>query len=299
MRRVFRALVLLAVLGLAVFWFISAPRPLTADALPQHSPDIANGEKLYHISGCHSCHLAPQGFAEAAASLPVGGAPFKTPIGILYPPNLTPDQETGLGKWTDLEFVNAMQKGIGKDGSHLIPAFPYTSYVRMRVEDVLDIRAYLATLPPVSNASKPHEIFALPIVRRGLGAWKLIGFDEAKWVENAQQSESWNRGQYLVDGPGHCNECHTPRNIFMASDTGNYLGGGPHPDGEGKVPSLKDLIGREQFKDAADIASALEFGEMMGYEGLSSGGMGAVQRNIAKLPQSDIKAIGDYLATVK
>lgn len=298
-KKIITALALIAVLGLVVFWFVSAPRPLTAEALPQHSPDIANGETLYHISGCHSCHLAPKGFAEAAAALPVGGTPLKTPIGTLYPSNLTPDKETGLGSWSDLEFVNAVQKGIGKSGSHLIPAFPYTSYVRMKVEDVLDIRAYLATLPPVSNPAKPHEVFALPIVRRGLGAWKLVGFKEAKWVEDAQQPDNWNRGKYLVDGPGHCNECHTPRNLFMASDMSNYLGGGPHPEGEGKVPSLKDLVGRGRYKDAADIASALEFGEMMGYDKLSSGGMAAVQRNVAKLPQSDIKAIADYLATVK
>jgi mono/diheme cytochrome c family protein len=300
LKRVIGVLALLAALGLVVFWVISAPSPLTADALPKgYSPDVANGEKLYHAGGCHSCHMAPKDFAAAAADLPVGGAPLKTPIGILYPPNLTPDPATGIGTMTDLQFVNAMQKGIGRGGEHLIPAFPYTSYTHMKVEDVLDIKAYLLSLPPVVNAAKPHEVLALPVVRRGLGAWKLIGFSDAKIVDDPKQSASWNRGRYLVDGPGHCNECHTPRTILMTSDWASYLGGGMHPDGDGKVPSLRDLVGRGKFKDAADLESGLEMGEAMGYEHFSSGGMGAVQTNISKLPKEDIQAIADYLVSVK
>ncbi len=291
---------LLGVLGLSIFWLVSIPRPLLGAALPQqYQADMANGERFYHAAGCHSCHLAPDGFAAAAADLPVGGKAFKTPIGILYPPNLTPDPETGLGEWTDIQFVNAMQKGVGRQGSHLIPAFPYTSYAKMRIEDVLDIKAYLATLTPVKNPAKPHEVFALPIVRRGLGAWKWIGFDETKVAEDAAQSVSWNLGKYLVDGAGHCNECHTPRTLFMASDTSRYLAGGPHPDGAGRVPSLRDLMGRGRYKDAADLASAFEFGEVMGYDKMSSGGMGAVQHNLSLLPASDRQAIADYLVTLK
>jgi mono/diheme cytochrome c family protein len=286
-------------LGLLAFWLVSAPRPLTEAALPQHQADVANGERIYHVAGCHSCHLAPEGFAAAAADLPVGGKPLKTPIGILYPPNLTPDPETGLGTWTDLDFVNAMQKGLGRNHEHLIPAFPYTSYAKMKIEDVLDLRAYLATLTPVVNASKPHEVFALPVVRRGLGAWKLIGFNETKTKDDPSQPPSWNRGQYLVLGAGHCNECHTPRDTFMASDDAHFLAGGPHPEGEGKVPSLRDLVGRGRYKDAADLASAFEFGETMGYDKMSSGGMGAVQTNLSLLPPEDRQAIADYLVSLK
>ncbi len=292
-------LALAGVLGLLAFWLISAPRPLAAAAIAQHQPDVANGERIYHVSGCHSCHLAPDGFAAAAKDLPVGGKPLKTPIGILYPPNLTPDPETGLGQWTDLDFVNAMQKGLGQNHEHLIPAFPYTSYAKMKIDDVLDLKAYLATLPPVVNASKAHEVFALPVVRRGLGAWKWIGFNETKTADDPAQSASWNRGHYLVDGPGHCNECHTPRTIFMASDQSRYLAGGPHPDGDGKVPSLRDLMGRGRYKDAADLASAFEFGEVMGYDKMSSGGMGAVQTNLSLLSVADREAIADYLMSLK
>ena len=289
---------MLAVLGLAAFWGVTKPRPLDAASIPQHTADIANGEKLFHASGCHSCHLPSKDSGLDAASV-AGGAPLHTPVGTLYPPNITPDPETGIGKWTDAEFVNAMQKGIGKDGGHLIPAFPYTSYTHMKIEDVLDIKGHLMSLAPIKNAVPAHDVLGLPIVRFGLGGWKFIGLDETKTVADAAQSESWNRGKYLVDGPGHCNECHTPRTLFMTSDTSKYLAGGPHPEGDGMVPSLRDLVGRKKYKDAADLTSALQFGEMMGYSKLSSGGMGKVQTNMSKLPEADVKAIAEYITSLK
>ncbi len=298
-RRNFAVLVFLGALGLLLFAYLTIAAPLTEAELPQHTADVINGERLYNASGCHSCHLAPDGFAAAVAELPVGGRAFKTPIGILYPPNITPDKATGIGNWTALQFVNAMQKGITRDGQHLIPAFPYTSYSKMRTEDVLDIKAYLDSLTPVANAAPAHDVFALPLVRRGLGLWKYVGFNETRIAPDPGQSESWNLGRYLVDGPGHCNECHTPRTIFMSSDMSRYLAGGPHPEGVGKVPSLRELVGRKRFKDAADLASAFEFGEAMGYEGLANGGMAAVQRNLAKLSVADRLAIADYLVTLK
>jgi len=222
-----------------------------------------------------------------------------TPIGTLYPPNLTPDPDTGMGDWTDVEFVNAMQKGIGRDGEHLIPGFPYTSYTHMKVEDVLDIKAYLMTLAPVKNQVPEHAVLALPVVRRGLGLWKYLGLDETKTTVDPAQSESWNRGKYLVEGPGHCNECHTPRTIFMTSNTSKYLAGGPHPEGKGKVPSLRDLVGRGKYKDAADLTLAFQNGELLGYDRMASGGMGAVQTNLSKLPEADVKAIAEYITSLK
>jgi mono/diheme cytochrome c family protein len=297
-KRNFKALALLTVLGLAAFWVLTIPHPLTADQIPKHVGDVANGEKLFNAGGCHSCHLPAKdsGLDEASVA---GGTPLKTPIGILYPPNLTPDPETGLGNWTDADFVNAMQKGIGKNGEHLIPAFPYTSYTYMRVEDVLDIKAYLATLQPVKNAAKPHEILAEPIIRRGLGLWKYVGLNDTKHKGNIDQSAYWNLGAYLVKGPGHCGECHTPRTFYMASDDAKFLNGGPHPDGQGNVPSLRDLVGRGKYKDAADLVLAFQNGEAFGYEHMASGGMGAVQRNLAKLPEEDLNAIAEYLLSLK
>ena len=108
-----------------------------------------------------------------------------------------------------------------------------------------------------------------------------------------------SRGAYLVNGPGHCAECHTPRNIFMARDAAKEFAGGPHPDGVGKVPSMRDLIGRKRYKDAADLALALANGELLGYDKMSSGGMGEVQTNLSKLPASDVAAIAEYLVSLK
>jgi mono/diheme cytochrome c family protein len=231
--------------------------------------------------------------------LPIGGKPLLTPIGTLYPPNLTPDTETGLGYWTDLDFVNAMQKGLSPSYQHLIPAFPYTSYAHMSFEDVLDLRAYLATLPKVKNPNKQNDVWFQPIVRRGPGAWKWIGFDSKKFIPDATQTARWNRGAYLVNGPGHCSECHTPRTLFMSSDTARSFQGGPHPDGKGKVPSLRDLVGRQRYKDVKDLVSAFQSGEELGYDKMSSGGMGEVRKNLANLPEEEITAIAEYILSLK
>jgi mono/diheme cytochrome c family protein len=268
--------------------------------VPAHKGNPVNGQLLFNAGGCLSCHKPGPDLKDADASLPAGGFPFKTPIGTLYPPNLTPDPETGIGKWSDLDFLNALQRGLTPDGSHLIPAFPYTSYARMAPEDVLDIKAYLFTLKHVSSPWRAPDIPIPIVLRRGIGLWKWIGLDTDPWKPDPSQSARWNRGSYLVNGPGHCGECHTPRNLFMVSDQSRFMAGGPHPDGStSKVPSLRDLVGRKRYKDAADLVSAMQFGEVMGYDKISSGGMGEVQTNLSKLPPADLNAIAEYLVSLK
>jgi mono/diheme cytochrome c family protein len=286
-----------AALGLGGFWLATAPRPLTE--IPSHAGNAANGQLLFNAGGCQSCHKPNPEIAGLDPGLPSGGAPFKTPLGVLYPPNLTPDIATGIGAWSDLEFANAVQRGISKDGQHLIPAFPYTSYAKMRVEDALDIKSYLMSLPPVASPRRDAGMPLAFVLRRGLGLWKWIGLDTAAWTPDTARSERWNRGSYLVNGPGHCGECHTPRNLFMASDTSRFLMGGPHPEGVGKVPSLRGLIESKRYKDAADLVLAFQNGEIFGYEHMSAGGMGQVQANLAKLPQGELEAIAEYLASLK
>jgi mono/diheme cytochrome c family protein len=293
------SLLVLLVGGAGVAYALSIPRPIPDTAIPAHTPDVANGQVLFNAAGCLSCHKPGPELKDADASLPSGGAPFKTPVGTFYPPNLTPDPETGIGTWTDAQFVNAVKRGISPEGENLIPAFPYTSYARMRTEDVLDIRAYLASLPPVVSPEKQADIPAPWLVRRGVGLWKHIGLDSAEWQPDPSQSESWNRGSYIANSAGHCNECHTPRNAIMAADYAQQFAGGPHPGGEGKVPSLRGLIARGKYKDAADLAAAFADGEMMGYEHMSSGGMGEVQGNLAKLPEVDRQALAEYVASLK
>lgn len=184
-----------------------------------------------------SCHKPGPDLKDVAAGVPAGGASFKTPIGILYPPNLTPDAATGIGAWSDLDFVNAMQRGLSPGGQHFIPAFPYTSYAAMRAQDVLDIKAYLASLTPVVSPRKTADIPLAFVLRRGLGLWKWIGLDTAKWQADAAQSQSWNRGSYLVNAPGHCGECHTPRNFLGGPKPERHLAGGKNPEGK-RVPNL-------------------------------------------------------------
>ena len=175
-RSIVLALALILALGLAVFWVLSTPRPLTVADIPQHTPNLANGEVLYHAGGCISCHQPSPDLAGIENTVPAGGAPLHTPVGTLYPMNLTPDPETGIGKWTDLQFLNAVQRGISPEGENLIPALPYTSYAHMKPEDVLDIRAYLASLPPVKSPEREPDITALPLVRRGVWhSWQWPG----------------------------------------------------------------------------------------------------------------------------
>jgi mono/diheme cytochrome c family protein len=289
----------LAASGLGVFWLASAPHPLTEADIPAHTANIENGKLLYNIGGCMSCHAAGPNVKEAASGLPAGGRPLVTPIGTLYPPNITADPETGIGKWSNADFVNAMQKGLSPEGRHLIPALPYTSYAHMSVGDILDIKAYLATLPPAKNPDTPYEVKFLPIIRRGLGLWKWVGLDETKWKPVTTQSASWNRGAYLVAGPGHCSECHTPRTVFLSPDTSHMFAGGPHPEGKGMVPSLNNLVGRGRYKDASDLMLAFQNGEELGYDKMASGGMGQVRSHIASLPEADIKAIAEFITSLK
>jgi mono/diheme cytochrome c family protein len=302
MRKLLRTLLALAVLGAIVFFGLTTPFGSAPAALPAHTANLANGELLYNTSGCHSCHL-PTAQSGIDAALPAGGTALKTPIGILYPPNITPDPETGIGTWQAQDFVAAMRHGKGRDGYPLVPAFPYTSYAKMQDSDIRDIFAYLKSLPAVKNSSPPHETpggaLGLNLVRRGLTFWQWIGLDQQQFAVDAAQTPGWNRGAYLVNGPGHCGECHTPRTLFMTSDNRRFLAGGPHPEGEGKVPSLLDLVGRGRYKDAKDLVSAFQFGETLGYDKLSSGGMAKVQRNLAKLPEAELAAIAEYLVSLK
>jgi hypothetical protein len=152
-----------------------------------------------------------------------GGLAFKLPFGTLYSPNITADAETGIGKWSDDDFVSAVQQGVGKDGKHYYPAFPYTSYSKMPREDILAIKAYLFSLAPVKQAPKDNDL-SFPFNQRwGMLFWNMVFLDNQRYVADPQQSAQWNRGAYLVEGPGHCGECHSPRNFAQAVDQKHSL----------------------------------------------------------------------------
>lgn len=291
------ALVSITALAGAGLW-LTAPQGVAKESLPaNHVPDLANGEKIYHIGGCISCHR-PTEESGRDRTLPSGGAPLVTPIGTFYPPNLTPDAETGIGRWSDAEFVSAVQRGVSPRGDHYIPAFPYTSYNRMRVEDVLDLKAYLDSLPAVAAPRREPDVRFAWFIRRAMGVWDRMALT-GPFKADPTQSEAWNRGAYLVNGPGHCGECHTPRTALMMADASRTFAGGPHPEGHGKVPSLRGLVARGEFTDAADLKNALQTGEEGGYDQLASGGMSEVQGNISKLPDADVAAIAEYLTSLE
>jgi mono/diheme cytochrome c family protein len=301
-RRAIAALILIGGLGAVSLWILAGPRPLGESALPAHTPDLAHGAVLFHAGSCGSCHEAADGAPGAAEGLPTGSAAFPTPVGTFYPGNLTPDLETGIGGWSRVAFVNALSRGLSPEGTHYFPAFPYPSFRRMPLEHALDLHAYLMSLPAVHSPSREPELpmtALTPLLRRGVGLWKRLALRNLRLEADPSRSEAWNRGAYLTNGPGHCGECHTPRNWLLIADESRHLDGGPHPGGKGIVPSLRRLVERGRYKDVPDLTLALRFGETLGYDRLSSGDMAEIQMNLARLPEGDVAAISVYLLSLE
>ena len=297
-RRTLAAIAFVLAVAAVAFWRLTRPDPLPAAAIPTHEADLRNGETLYHAGSCLACHRPPEGASGIDRGLPSGGTPFPTPVGVFFPQNLTPDPETGIGRWSEIDFVNAMRLGISPGGTHYFPAFPYASYRSMAMADLLDLRAYLMSLPAVESPSRKTDMPFLPLARRGVGLWKRVAFRQPLYSPDPARPASWKRGAYLANAPGHCGECHTPKDWLMVADGSRHLGGGPHPGGEGKVPSLRGLLARKKYKDADDLVLALQNGETLGYEDLSSGGMAAIQESLARLPETDVRAIAEYLLSL-
>jgi len=280
------------VIGLAVFWVVTIPANVPASALAQRSPDLENGKTMFLIGGCASCHATPGQDDKTRLG---GGVGIKSPFGTFYAPNISPDRDRGIGQWSEANFVTAMVKGTAPNGQHLFPAFPYTSYQRMKWDDVRDLFAYLKTLPAVTDQSKPHEVPFPFNVRRSLGAWKFLFLEGRTFKPDEAKDAVWNRGAYLVNGPGHCAECHSPRNALGGIIAAQRFAGGPNPEGEGWVPNITQK-GLGEYSDK-DIAYVLETGNTP--DGDSVGGaMTAVVRNTAQLPAADRNAIAAYIKSL-
>ncbi|MEA3111244.1 MAG: hypothetical protein QOG58_1043 [Caballeronia sp.] len=180
---------------------------------------IKRGEYLARAGDCVACHTADKGRPFA------GGLPINTPFGTLYTPNITSDPDTGIGRWSDADFLRAMHEGIGKSGERLYPAFPYAEYTKVTDSDVLAIRAYLNTLTPI-HYTPPRNELSFPFNQRWLMVfWNMFNFKEGRFVPDPQQSAEWNRGAYLVGGLAHCEECHTPRNVMQGLKTSERFSG--------------------------------------------------------------------------
>ena len=184
------------------------------------SPElIASGKVLVEAGDCAGCHTTDPAKPFA------GGKRIDTPFGAIYAPNLTPDRDTGIGAWSDADFVRAVRTGIAPDGSNYYPAFPYPSFTKMTKDDALAIRAYLATLAPVVSRNKPPEL-RWPFGYRGLiRVWNALYFKPGLFEPDQSKSAAWNRGGYLVTGLAHCGACHTPKNYFGADKSAQALSG--------------------------------------------------------------------------
>jgi mono/diheme cytochrome c family protein len=292
--------------AVAAFW-LSRPRPLADLALPQQDPDPRNGEQLFHAGGCASCHGV--GLA--------GGLEIVTAFGTFRVPNITPDREAGIGGWTTLDFLNAMKRGVAPDGRHYYPAFPYTSYTRMSVADLADLKAYLDTFAPARASVADHELHFPWNIRRGVGLWKLRYLDDQPVVPMAQGGAAGGaqvdarleRGRYLVESVGHCGECHTPRDRCGGLDRSRWLAGAPSiesgpdsgpdsgPGGEDRVPNITPHEDGLAGWSARDIARFLKSGFTPDYD-MVGGAMVEVQENLARLSDSDRDAIAAYLGAV-
>lgn len=286
-----------AAIGGGAFWWLSAPDPFTtAELAGIDDGDAERGRTVFWAGGCASCHAAPGAAGEARLAL-VGGVELATPFGTFVAPNISQHPQDGIGGWSATDLANAMLRGVSPDGAHYYPAFPYSSYARMTVADVGDLHAFMKTLPAVAGAAAEHQLGFPFNIRRGLGLWKLLYRDGQPVVALGDASDPVKRGQYLVEGPGHCGECHTPRNAIGGPEKDRWLSGAVAAEGQGTVPNITSGQGGLDDWSETDIATLLETGFTPEFDS-AGGAMASVVRNMAELPQDDRAAIAAYLKAI-
>jgi mono/diheme cytochrome c family protein len=207
-------------MGAAAIWLAAAGVSSAADPDGQAFDRIEKGRYLTTVADCFACHTVLNVGKPFA-----GGRPIETPFGVITSSNITPDKETGIGAWSDQQFDDAVRRGVRPDGSRLYPAMPFPAYTKMTRDDVLAIRAYLATVEPVHQPAKANTLPFPFNIRLAMRAWDALYFTEGEFRPDNQQSPSWNRGAYLVQGPGHCTACHTPKSFLGGDKTNDNLRG--------------------------------------------------------------------------
>lgn len=288
MRRLFGFLALVALFAAGALWMISAPDPLPAGEFADDTGgDPVRGQAVFTAAGCASCHHAPESEDKLVLA---GGQRFPSDFGTFIAPNISPDPQDGIGAWSLHDFANALLRGVSPEGRHYYPAFPYTSYIRMEPQDVVDLWSYLRTLPAASTPSQPHEVSFPFNLRRGLGLWKQVYLDPA-WIVPSAEPGEMRRGRYLVEALAHCGECHTPRDGFGGLERTAWLAGAPAPGGKGSIPALTP---DKLTWSAEDVAYYLETGFTPEYD--SAGGhMVEVIANFAQLSPEDRIAVATYV----
>jgi mono/diheme cytochrome c family protein len=297
MKRLFTILGLLVAVGAAAYLTLNrrdadaGAAPVLAGA-PAGADLLARGEYLTKAADCAACHTVPDSGRPFA-----GGVAFKLPFGTLYSTNITPDSATGIGGWSDDEFVTAVRDGIGRHGEHLYPAFPYTSYTQLSRADVLAIKAYLATVAAVAQANRANDL-SFPFSQRwAMGFWNAAFFKDRRFAADPSQSAQWNTGAYLATALGHCAECHTPRNFAFALRQDMTFAGAEQQGWRAYNITPDSRHGIGAWSDA-DLAQYLKTGHAEGHAS-ASGPMGeAVAYSLQYLEPADIGALIAYLRGV-
>jgi nicotinate dehydrogenase subunit B len=271
-----------------------APAAIALIAPPLASafaPDlVARGKLLASLGNCAVCHTARNGVPNA------GGKPLDTPFGTVYSTNITPDGQTGIGHWSLEAFTRAMRQGISRDGHRLYPAFPYTSFKNVSDDDLHALYAYLMSQTPVRSRAPATQLRFPFNLRPLMAAWNGLFLGRNAFTPSATQSAQWNRGAYLVNGLGHCSACHTPRNAFGAEKTGAaFMGGGSAEGWEAPALSIRSAAPVPWSED--ELFSYLRFGHAP-LHGVAAGPMAPVIADLAALPDSDIRAMAAYLASL-
>ena len=288
LRRVTAGIFSAALIGAAVFWLVTTPKSSPPILIEGLTGDADRGAIIFAAAGCASCHAAPE--ASGADKLVLsGGLAFASPFGTFYAPNISSHATEGIGGWSALDLVNAMRFGTSPDGQHYYPAFPYSSYTRVAPPDIVDLHAYMQTLPASDQPSRAHEVGFPFNIRRSLGGWKLLFMASGPVMDTPGLPESVLRGRYLVEGLGHCAECHTPRGLLGNLQLSNWLNGAAHPSGKGRIPALRGIDWSE-----ADIAEYLKSGFTPDFD-TAGAEMADVVENTSKLSDEDRKAIAAYI----
>jgi mono/diheme cytochrome c family protein len=309
-RRLLIALGVLLLVAVAVFLFIVGPGPLAfskgrkVDLAEYHGANpsgvpaalaqaslIKQGEYLAKAADCLVCHTAKSGEPYA------GGFAFVLPFGTLYSTNITPDKATGIGSYTDAQFLAAVHRGVRPDGANLYPAMPYTSYSYMTDADALAIKAYLFSLAPINSPNKPNAL-AFPFNQRwAMSVWSALFNANERFKPDTEQSAQWNRGAYLAEALAHCGECHTPRNLAFALDNRKKFGGALTAGWRAYNISGNKQSGVGAWQDA-ELVEYLARGHAAGH-GSAAGPMGeAVDESFSQLAPEDVHAIVAYLRSV-
>ena len=271
-----------------------AAQPDNAAATPTAAASsdlVKRGEYLARAGDCVACHTADKTRPFA------GGLPINTPFGTIVTPNITPDPDTGIGQWSDADFLRAMHEGVGKSGERLYPAFPYAEYTKVTDQDALAIRAYLNTLTPIHYAP-PSNSLKFPFNQRWLMVfWNLFNFDEGRFVPDPKQSAEWNRGAYLVQGLAHCEECHTPRNFTQGLKTSSRLSGAVQAGWHAYNITSDKNSGVGNWSDD-ELVAYLSTGAAPGRANAAGPMAEVVTDSTQYLTREDIRSIVTYLRSV-